>query len=224
MKKILLSIICCLLSIVYSIPSFSQIKPKLKKTIRAEFQLPRATWNKAFKKTFSGVFNSGISMNFGGKHFSAGGFYSLTQYQVFPKYFEDPHVIQTNHTAGIKLHYDMLTSTGSGMFSPFIAPGYSWIKYTRIKCKENGHPAYDTETSAFSTNIGMSYSIMLDEWTGVGFIIGFNMIDHVFRPENVCMDEWGIEYAPNDTKGSFKNVFFGFNLYFDLARKPDTSE
>src|SRR3990172_7489206 len=127
MKKFLLiQYVCCVigLSLLHS-SSFSQ-KTKLKKTIRAEFQLPRATWNKAFTRTFSGVFNSGISMNFGGKHFSTGGFYSLTQYQVFPKYYEDPHVIQTNHTAGIKLHYDMLTSTGNGMFSPFIAPGYSW--------------------------------------------------------------------------------------------------
>ena len=201
--------------------SFSQ-KTKLKKTVRGEFQLPRATWNKSFTKTFSGVFNSGISMNFGREHFSAGGFYSMTQYQVFPKYYEDPHVVLTNHTAGIKLHYDLLTSTGKGMFSPFIAPGYSFIKYTRIKCKS--HPAYDTKTSAVSVNIGASYNIMVDEWVGVGFIVGFNMIDHVFRPENVCMDEWGIKYNENEKKGSFKNIFFGFSLYFDLARKSETAE
>ncbi|MEK6615075.1 MAG: hypothetical protein AABZ32_03030 [Bacteroidota bacterium] len=195
---------------------------KLKKTIRAEFQLPRATWNKAFTKTFSGVFNSGISMNVGRKHFSAGGFYSLTQYQVFPKYYDDPHVIQTNHTAGIKLHYDMLTSTGNGMFSPFISPGYSWIKYTRIKVKN--HPSYNTQTSAASVNVGASYNIMIDEWVGVGFIAGFNMIDHVYRPENVSLDEWGMDYSPDDKRGSFKNIFFGFSLYYDLARKPETDE
>ena len=200
----------------------AQHKSKLKKTIRAEFQLPRATWDKAFVKTFSGVFNAGLSMNFGGKHFNGGPFYSITQYQIFPHFDYEPHSIQTNHTAGIKLHYDLLNSTGKGMFSPFIAPGYSWIKYTRIQCKD--HPPYDTETEAFSTNVGLSYSIMMDEWVGVGFIIGFNMIDHVFRPENICLDEWGIDYEPNDTKGSFKNIFFGFNFYFDLARKPETAE
>lgn len=218
------------ISILFLIFNFSfliihaQTKSKLKKTIRAEFQLPRPTWNKAFTKTFSGVFNSGVSLSVGGKHFSAGGFYSLTEYQVFPKYEDDPHVIQINHTAGIKLHYDILTSTGSGIFSPFIAPGYSWINYTRIDCKMQSHPAYDTQTSAAGVNVGAAYNIMIDDWLGVGFIIGFNMIDHVFRPENVCLDEIGIQFAPEDTKGSFKNIFFGFSFYYDLARKSETAE
>ena len=203
----------------------AQTKAKTRKTIRGEFQLPRPTWNKAFSKTFSGVFNAGVSMNWGGKHFSEGGFYSLTQYQVFPKFgsgtIDDPHVVQTNHTFGAKLHYDILTSTGKGMFSPFIAPGYSLINYTRVKCIN--HDAWDTKTSAVSVNIGAAYNIMMDEWTGAGFIIGFNMIDHVYRPENVCLDEWG-DYTENEKKGSFKNIFFGFSVYFDLAFKPETSE
>ena len=116
----------------------------------------------------------------------------------------------------------MLTSTGNGMFSPFIAPGFSSIKYTRIQCKN--HDAYQTESKALSVNIGAAYNIMMDEWTGVGFIVGFNMVDHVFRPENVCLDEWGITYTPNDKKGSLKNIFFGFSVYFDFDYKSNTSE
>lgn len=202
----------------------SDANAQLRKTIRGEFQLPRATWNPAFTKAFSGVFNGGISFNLAPRKngFSYGAFYSLTQYQIFPKYFTDPRVVQTNHTIGAKIHYDMLTSSGKGMFSPFIAPGYSFIKYTRIKSKN--HPPYQPESKALSVNIGMTYNIMMDEWTGAGFIVGFNMIDHVYMPQNVCMDEWGIDYKENDSKGSFKNIFFGFSVYFDLAWKPETSE
>ncbi|MBI3503037.1 MAG: hypothetical protein HY063_14705 [Bacteroidetes bacterium] len=197
-------------------------KSKFKKTIRGEFQLPRATWNKAFTKTFSGVFNSGISLNFGTKHFSVGPFYSLTQYQVFPRLFDDPHVIQTNHTGGLVFHLDKLTETGNGMWSAFIMPGYSWIKYSRILCKDNGHPPYQPQSSAKSINIGGSYTMMLDEWVGVGFIVGFNMVDHVFYPENVCLDQWQ-SYDTDDYKGDLKNIFFGFNFYFDLAYKAPTA-
>src|ERR1051325_1886508 len=186
-KKIILFLI--LLSSFLSVNA----QTKIRKTLRGEFQLPRAVWNPAFAKTFSGVFNGGISMNWGGKHFSAGGFYSLTQYQVFPAFgvgtVDDPHTILTMHTAGIKLHYDMLTSTGKGMFSPFIAPGYSWLDYTRIKSK--AHPPWMPHSSAVSMNIGAAYNIMMDEWTGAGFIISFNTVNHVFRPENICLDEWG---------------------------------
>ena len=81
-----------------------------------------------------------------------------------------------------------------------------------------------TKTSALSVNMGVAYNIMMDEWTGAGFIIGFNMVDHVFRPENVCLDDWGVSYTPEEKKGSLKNIFFGFSLYFDFAYKADTSE
>ena len=209
-------------SYLFTVDAQTKAPVKLKKTIRAEFQLPRATSNAAFKKTFSGVFNTGLSMNFGGKHFNAGCFYSFTQYQVFPKFFEDPHVVLSNHTAGIKISYDILTSSGRGLFSPFIAPGYSFLKYSRIKCKTE--TPYNTHPSAPSLNLGMSYNIMMDEWVGAGFIIGYNMIDHVFRPESVCLDEWGIDYVQGDNKGSFQNIFFGFCVYFDLAYKPETAE
>jgi hypothetical protein len=199
----------------------AQTKSKLRKTIRGEFQLPKAISNKAFTNSFSGVFNMGVSMNFSGKHLTAGGFYSLTQYQVFPKYLSDAHPILTNHTAGIKLSYDMLTSTGKGMWSPFLSPGYTWLKYTRIKPKN--HLPGITNPRAMSLHAGVTYNIMMDEWTGAGFTFGYNIVNHVYRPENICMDEWG-NYTEDQKKGILQNIFFGFSVYFDLAWKPETAE
>lgn len=199
----------------------AQNKDKVRKTIRGEFQLPRATSNLAFNKVFSGVFNGTVSFNMGGKNFSMGGFYSLTQYQIFPEFFDDPHVVFTGHTPGLRISYDLRTKSGKGMFSPFMMPGYTFIKYSRVKYKT--HPPYMTESSGVSLNLGASYNIMMDEWTGVGFIVGFNMIDHVFRPENISMDEW-VEFSEGDKKGSMKNIFFGFHVYFDLAYTAEASE
>ena len=173
-------------------------------------------------KGFSGVFNMGASMNFSVKHLTAGGFYSLTQYQVFPKVNTDAHPLLTNHTAGIKLSYDVLTSTGKGLWSPFVMPGFTWLKYTRVKPKN--HAPGITSTNGMGLNVGASYNIMMDEWTGAGFIVGYNIVDHVYRPENVCMDEWGIKYTESDKRGILQNIFFGFSVYFDLAWKPETAE
>ena len=178
---------------------------KLKKTVRGEFQLVRPFQNKAFSNTFSGVFNTGASMNWGGKHWNAGGFYSLTQYQVFPKPFkgtyDDPHPILTVHTVGIKLSYDKFTERGKGMWSPFISPGWSFLNYTRIKSKN--HSPQETSLNAFSLNAGVNYYIMFDEWMGVGFTAGYNGIDHVFHPYNLCLDEWSsvFTYKDSDLKG-----------------------
>lgn len=200
----------------------AQTKPKYKKTLRAEFQLPKTTSNKAFKKAFSGVYNMGLSMNVGTPHYSGGVFYTLTQFQVFPKVNTDAHPILTVHSTGIRLTYDNLIPNGKGMWSPYISPGVSFLKYSRVKCK-NETPGDQTITT-FSLNGGVVYNIMMDEWVGAGFILGYNIIDHVYRPENVCMDEWGLTYTENEKQGILQNFFFGFTVYFDLAYKPETSE
>lgn len=200
----------------------------LKKTIRGEFQLVRPFQNKAFSHSFSGVFNTGVSMNFGKKKFNAGPFYSLTQYQIFPKPFQgtidDPHSVLTIHTGGIKFSYDKFTESGRGVWSPFISPGWSFLNYTRIKCKN--HDPQDVKTSAFSLNAGINYYIMFDEWMGVGFTAGYNGINHVFHPYNICLDEWSsvFNYSEKDQQGALQNIFFGFSFYFDFAYKPEVSE
>jgi len=219
----LLSIVCCLLSA--SLLAQTKAPLNFKKTIRGDFQLARPFQNKAFSTSFSGIFNTGASMNWGKKNFNAGVFYSLTQYQIFPKAFvgsiDDPHSVLTIHTGGLKLSYDKFTENGKGMWSPFIAPGWSFMNYTRIKC--NKQESHDTKTSAFSLNAGINYYIMFDEWMGVGFMAGYNGIDHVFHPQNICLDEWAT-FTDNEKKGGIQSIFFGFSFYFDFAYKLETSE
>ena len=222
-KKITASILCLFFAVFLSLTSFAQIKPKLKlkKTIRGEFQIPVGISNKAFTSTFSGVINTGLSFNLEGIHLAAGGFYSFSQFQIFPKFIDDPHTILSIQTCGIKLYYNNLTSTGNGMWSPYIAPGYSWLDYSRIQSKH--HAPGVTKLSTMSLNVGAAYNIMLDEWTGVGFTIGYNMVNHVFHPYDVCLDEW-YSYTEGQKKGILQNLVAGFSVYFDLAKKPDTAE
>ena len=159
---------------------FLQAKPKVKKTIRGEVALPRQLSNKAFKQTFSGVVNAGLSMNFGFGKFNAGPFGSLTEFQIVKKFTGDPHSIQTTYTGGLKFSYDMLTSSGKGMFSPYIAPGYSFIKYTNNPTKPK---PLKTKLQCLSLNFGITYNMMLiDDWTGVGFVLGYSLVDHVYDP------------------------------------------
>ncbi len=206
----------------------AQTKPKLrlKKTVRGEAQLVRPFQNRAFANTFSGVFNTGVSMNWGwNKKYNAGIFYSLTQYQIFPAPFQgtidDPHSIQTTHTIGLKYSHDKFTANGKGIWSYFIAPGYSFISYSRIKVSD--HAPQELNVNAASLNVGIHYYMMFDEWMGVGFTVGYNAIDHVFHPYNICVENLK-NYSDSDKRGSLQSIFFGFSFYFDFAYKPEVSE
>src|ERR1051326_6078192 len=166
----------------------TKTKLKLKKTVRGEAQLLRPIQNLAFKKAFSGVFNAGGSMNWGwNKKDNVGAFYSISQYQIFPQPFvgtiDDPHSVQTTHTLGAKFCYDKFTQNGKGMWSPFIAPGWSFINYSRVK--SINHPPQELHVNAASINLGLNYYIMFDEWMGVGFTVGYGAVNHVFHPYNI---------------------------------------
>jgi hypothetical protein len=199
----------------------AQVKPKFKKTIRGEVELPREFSNKAFRQTFSGLINAGASMNFGYHNFNTGIFGSLTEFQIVKKFTGDPHSIQTTYTGGLKFSYDMLTSTGKGMFSPYIAPGYSFIKYTELTYITT--PPIKTNYYGLSLNFGITYNMMLiDDWTGVGFVLGYSLVDHVYDPFLLSQNQIYPNYT--DNRGDLQNFFFGFCVYFDLARPHDAGD
>lgn len=209
-------------SFLFSFELFSQAKPKIKKTIRGEVELPKALFsNKAFRQTFSGLVNVGASMNLGFHNFNVGTFASLTEYQIAYRFIGDPNSIQSTYTGGLKFTYDMLTSNSKGIFSPFVAPGYSFIKYTKLQYITT--PPSQTKYNALSLNFGITYNMMLiDDWTGVGFVLGYSLIDHVYDPYALSL----IQIYPNrtDNKGDLQNFFFGFCVYFDFARPRDAGD
>ena len=202
--------------------SFSQASSvSIKKTIRGEFQLPWAMSNKAFTQVFSGVFNSGISFNLGLRQkYNAGIYYAFTQYQVFPKLVDDPHPIQSTHNAGIKFTYDLIYE--KGIFSPYLAGGYDFVQYSRIKCKTQ--EPFNKENHTFNAGAGLTYNFLIDdEWTGAGFTLGYNFLNHIFNPDAVCLNEWHT-FSDGNKKGFQQNIYFGFSVYFDLAKKPGETE
>jgi len=207
---------------LHSFKLFSQVKPKVKKTIRGEVALPKEFFsNKAFKQTFSGLVNVGASMNFGYGKFNVGPFGSFTEFQILYRFIGDPNSIQSTYTGGLKFTYDFLTSTKKGMFSPFIAPGYSSIKYTKLVY--NTTPPTQTKYNALSLNFGITYNMLLiDDWTGVGFVVGYSLVDHVYDPYALSL----IQIYPDrtDNKGDLQHFFFGFCVYFDLARPKDAGD
>ncbi len=215
MKKKIYSVV---LFFFLAIISYSQSTHKIKKSICAQFQIPKAISNKAFRSTFSGVLNVGASMNFSRNNFTVGPFYSIMQFQVFPKYFDDSHALETTQTGGLRFAYDKLTQSGNGMWSPFIAPGFSYINYTRLKY--NTLPPTITKINTYSLNAGVAYNFMINEFTGVGFIIGYNIVENTFNPKAISLDQY-YTFQSGDDVGYTNHIFIGFSAYFSLSKRPE---
>ena len=107
------------------------------------------------------------------------------------------------------------------MFSPFIAPGYSFIKYTKLQYVSA--PPTQTKFSCLSLNFGITYNMLLiDQWTGVGFVLGYSLLDYVYDPYPIAQNQIYPNYT--DHKGDLQNFFFGFSLYYDFARPKDAGD
>ena len=130
-NKTIFYISCYLFFSVICLSASSQIKPKVKKTFRADFELPKPLSNRALDSLFKGVYNVNLSMNFGVKNLNGGVYAGMMQCQIFPKYEFQPHSIQTVYSTGVRFSYDRYPSKekiqsteGSFfVFSPFISVG-----------------------------------------------------------------------------------------------------
>jgi hypothetical protein len=229
-KHILWQVTLSLFFSLISFFSFSQDDFKIKKTIRGEALLPRPVSNKAFTKIFSGVLNFNASMNFGFRNFNAGPYYNFMQSQIFPKFQDDPHSIQTVHTGGLRFSYDVGPSKETlksqpenfFVFSPFIAMGYNKIDYSRLLSK-NGCEITGKHTQALNIFAGANFNLMLSEWDGFGFTIGYNFINEHFNPDALCLSEY-FDFTEDEKRGKLQYFLFGFNVYIDLAKRPSSVE
>ena len=171
------------------------------------------------------------SINLGIKNFNAGIYGSHMQLQIFPKFQTDPHAIETTNTVGVRFGYDiypskekMASQTGNFIVvSPFIAGGYNWIVYSRLKLKNPTDTITNTSIRAFNIYSGINFNLMFSEYDGVGFTIGYSLLNHEFSPYDLDLHKW-FNVNVNDTHGNTQYLFFGFNWYLDLGKRTESSD
>jgi hypothetical protein len=219
-----------LLFLGFYFSALSQTNPKVKKTFRADFEVPQILLNRALDTLFRGVYNVNLSMNFGIKNVTAGIYAGMMQSQIFPHFYSDPHSIQTVYSSGLRLGYDvypsaekMQTTKGNFfMFSPFLGIGYASVNYSRLKCI-TGKPE-GTQDQTFSISAGANFNLMFSQYDGVGFTIGYSFLNHVFNPDPLCLSQYYPNIREKDKQGLSHYLIFGLNWYLDLAKRDKDYE
>jgi hypothetical protein len=226
-NKIIFFVCFSLLASAYWNCAFSQKKPKVKKTFRADFEIPRPLGNKAFDTLFSGVYNVNLSMNFGVKNFNTGVYGGMMQCQIFPRFQSDPHAIQTVYSGGIRFSYDIfpskekMASTEGNflMYSPFISVGYSSVNYSRLKSLSGQPSPTGKHSSTYNVSGGINLNLMFSEYDGVGFTLGYTFLNHTFNPDPLSLNQYYPDIKESDKHGLSSYFLFGFNWYVDLLKR-----
>jgi len=230
MHKAIFFIGVCLVYAVFCTPAYSQAVPKVKKTFRADVELPRPLSNRAFDSLFSGVYSFNVSMNFGVKNFNTGIYAGMMQCQIFPKFLTDPHTIQTVYSTGLRFGYDiypskekMAATQGNFLvYSPFLSAGYSSLDYSRLKCITGAPTGKHSQT--YNVSGGINFNLMFSEYDGVGLTLAYTFINHEFNPDPLCLTQYYPDIAEKNKKGLSQYFLFGFNWYLDLVKRDKDSQ
>lgn len=203
----------------------SQILPKSNNLFspRLSFSVPNPTSNKAFVKSFVGIYQINGSMNmalykgvFVGVSFSN----ALLQVSknVIPNktYAKQPFV--NTYNAAVKIGADWyLGENNRIVFSADLSVGQSFVRYSAFVSKD---PAKNIEITGFKSPYGateVSMIFLVEPNWGIGPTLSYSLINRKFDPYELCLDEWQ-SYGKSNT-GTIQYLSFGFVAYFNFYRK-----
>ena len=186
-------------------------------TLRVDFMVPQIATNKAFKLSFSGIFEVGGSVNYRVGKFNFGPLYRYIQFQVRADKIPNIQTILNVHSAGLKLNADIPYGK-SFLLMPGLNTEWNFLNYTHLPCSLK--TASEKKSSAFNLEPNMSVVFLFDEGFGIGLQANYNILTYNFNPDNICLDEYK-SYSNKEKTGLTGLFGFGFVVYWDLRKRGE---
>ncbi len=189
-----------------------------KWTTRLDFMVPQPISNKAFKLSFTGIFDAGLSVNYRiGNMFNLGVAYRYKQFQVRANKIPDVDMLQHTHNPLLRLSFDK-KSGKNGILTPAINVGYNFITYSGTPCSTS--VATGKEVTGINLEPNISYVWLIDEGFGMGLMLNYNILTHEFNPDAVCLSEHK-SYSDTEKTGLSSSFSFGFSVFIDFAHQAE---
>lgn len=219
MKKCLL-ILFCVSSILCSINSFAQqpqFKSKHLVTIRGNFNVPNAVRNRAYRKSFNGIYDlNGIVIINPVSGFIIGAGYKNSQFDIPNKLI-----------AGLRTTYMHFNSIfgrvgynhyQSDIFfiSGAINAGQNFTKFTGVPCIDHKRDKYVYGSFYFEPEAGINF--MIEEFFSIGVNVSLNINTKSFDPYFLCLEDFN-PYYPEELGKNMMTLNFGFGFTYGIIPK-----
>lgn len=190
---------------------------------RLDLMVPQPLANKAFKFSFTGILDVGLSVNRRiGSMFNAGISYRYKQFQVRTNKIPDLQILPVMHTHHGSLRLSMdLKSGKNGIVTPGLNIGYNFINFTDLPCSTM--VATTPEVRAFNLEPNVAYIWLIDEGFGMGLMLNYNLLTYEFDPAGICLTEYK-SYTDAQRTGLTHSFSVGFSVYIDFAHQAEGFE
>lgn len=190
---------------------------------RLSFTVPNPTANKAFVKSFVGIYQVNASMNmalYKGVFIGVAFSNALLQVDknVIPNKTYAKQPFMNTYSASVKIGSDWYIGENNRIiFSADVSVGQSFVKYSAFVCKD---PTKNIVTTDFKSPYGsaeVSMIFLVEPNWGIGPTISYSLINRSFDPYELCLEDWA-SYGTSKS-GATQYLNFGFVCYFNFFRK-----
>jgi hypothetical protein len=190
---------------------------------RGSFTVPNPISNKAFKKSFIGIYQVNGCLNLAlYKGLFIGVVFSDALFQIdkniIPNktYAKQPYMNVYN--AGIKVGGDFYIGEKNRIiFSADVSVGQSYVKYSSFSCKDATKKIAVTDYKSPFVGSEISMIFLVEPNWGIGPTIGYSLIKRSFNPYDLCLDDWS-GYSQNSS-GATQYFNFGFICHYSFGKK-----
>ncbi len=199
--------------------------------IRVNATVPKPMGNKAYRRSFLGVYEASLATNvylYKGIFIGASaknGMLKITENKI-PNYNAQ---MEIDNVAG-KLGGDLyLGERKRIIFSAALAIGQNWTHYYSFVRKDTKDPSkvlsIPLDNARFNTFFyepEINLYFLVDNNMGIGATITYSLYNHTFDPFELYLNQWA-PFDPGPT-GNTSNLSFGLGFYYNFLEKKYKGE
>lgn len=212
---------CILFLTFLSLFAFAQYDAVYRMDTRINGLVPHPVTNKAFRKTFVGVYavsgsqNIQLFQNFYAGISGSNSIYKIpTNKIVDVKGYRLSDIFQLN-SFGLNIGYDYYFSEKK-FLSTSISVGQAFGKFTAV---EMTIPVpINTQFSSGYVQLSENINFIIEDHMGLGFVLSYTMLNYSFNPYDIALNQFK-GYSSGDLEGAIGHFELGFNMYFGYVKK-----
>ncbi|TND02414.1 MAG: hypothetical protein FD123_4087 [Bacteroidetes bacterium] len=190
-------------------------KPRF--SIHANGAVPHTISNKAFKRSFTGIYDISASFNvrmFSG--FTAGFLAKFNEFKTPDNKIPGLNTYGQMFGGGFRLAYYHYLRETTVLYGGVTA-GEVYLHYFGLSCLNPTTPEQTEYRSTFlEPELGISFYV--EGNFAIGIHTSFDMYDYVFDPYAICLNQHKA-YLDSDLVGGLQHLNLGFGLTYSFLRK-----
>lgn len=210
------------IGLCFFVQGFAQDKEPLQRfSIRANVTNPIVIASQAYRNSFKGIIDGGITFNlrlFG--NFAIGIGYKAAMFEG-EDFFKKDNFLKTQqqvHDGVFRMGFDHRTGPKS-FITLSLNSGFGFHKYTSVKAaRDSLDGKYPTEYSAGFVRPEFSANFLTEDNFAFGVFLSYNMVLATYDPRMPCFDTY-INFSKYRNKAYMGWLSFGFGFYFGPKKK-----